>query len=167
MLEVRVRNPVYASGLGASGFGDCTPNQLRREWAEVWVHADPVKSPLNQAIFRPVGQSTDRGIMLDQRVRLSSRRRNQRGPRSKEGLMTSGNSRVTVIEAPNQLPEFGRVSPIIDRVQNLFPDLGGVVSDSGVDFSRNLPDSLCRVRGRKLGAPHSALSHQLPNFRSE
>ena len=66
MLEVRVGNPVYASGLGASGFGDCTPDQLRREWTEVWVHADPVKSPLNQAIFRPVGQPADRSIMRDQ-----------------------------------------------------------------------------------------------------
>ena len=81
--------------------------------------------------------------------------------------MTSGNSRVTVIEVPNQQPELGRVSSIVDRIQNLFPDLGGVVPDSGVDVGRDLTDSFCRVRGRKLGAPHRSLSHQLPNSRSK
>ena len=64
--------------------------------------------------------------------------------------MTSGNSRVTVVEAPNQLPKFGRVSPIVDKVQNLFPYGGGVIPDPGVDFGCNAPDPIDRVRGGKL-----------------
>ena len=58
--------------------------------------------------------------MLDQDVSLSARGGDQCRPRSKEGLMTNGNSRVTVIEVPNQLPEFGRVSPIVNRVRTSF-----------------------------------------------
>ena len=60
-------------------------------------------------------------LMVDQDVSLTMGRGDQCRSRSKEGLMTSGNTRVTVIEAPNQLPKFGRVSPKVNRVQDLFP----------------------------------------------
>ena len=61
-----------------------------------------------------MGQPANGCIMMDQDVSLTMGRGDQCRSRSKEGLMTRGNSRVTVIEPPKQLPEFGRVSPIID-----------------------------------------------------
>ena len=47
---------------------------------------------------------------------LFAGRGDQCRPRSKEGHMTSVNSRVTIIE----LPKFGRDSLIVNRVQDLF-----------------------------------------------
>ena len=83
---------------------------------EIWVYADPVQSPFDHSIFGSVGQPADSGIMLNQCIRLCPGRGDQCRPRSKEGLVTGGNSRIIVIEAPTQLPEFGRVSPINNRV---------------------------------------------------
>ena len=84
-----------------------------------------MKGSFDDPIFGTVGQPADGGIVLDQDVSLSAGGGDKCRPRSKEGLMTSENSRVTVVEAPNQLPKFGRVSPIVNRVQDLFPYLGG------------------------------------------
>ena len=105
--------------------------------------------------------------MLDQDVSLSAGGGDQCRPRSKEGLMTRGNSRVMVIEAPNQLPEFGWVSPIFNRVQDLFPYLGGVVPDPSVDFGSDVCDSFSEIQGRELRAQLRAFPHQLLDLWSE
>ena len=77
-------------------------------------NTDLMKGSLNDPILWSMRKPTDGRVLLDQAICLFPGRGDQCRPRSKEGLVTSGNSRVTVIEASNQLPKFGRVSPIVD-----------------------------------------------------
>ena len=62
VLQAGIRHPINACGRGASGFGNCTPDQLRREKAKVWFYVDQVNGSVDYSIFGTMHLCADGGI---------------------------------------------------------------------------------------------------------
>ena len=62
VLQAGIRHPINACGRGASGFGNCTPDQLRREKAKVWFYVDQVNGSVDYSIFGTMHLCVDGGI---------------------------------------------------------------------------------------------------------